>query len=64
LLAEFPRQLCIAGEEPGLQHGGFREHVAIGLRNRFFDRTRGVSDPEATIPEKIKDLLHHFLQVR
>jgi hypothetical protein len=52
----FPKlfgQVCIAGEKPRLQHGSLCAHIAVGLRNGFFDRTRGVSNFESAVPQQV-----------
>ena len=47
---KFSCQLGIAREKPRFQHGSLCAHVLIGLSERFFNRARGVSNFEATVP--------------
>ena len=64
LLPKFSSQLGVTREELRLQHCGLRAHIAVSLGNGFFDRTRGVSDFESAVPQKIQDLVHHLFQPR
>ena len=64
LLPKFARQFSVASEKARLQHRGLCAHITVGLRNRFFNGTRGVPHFETTVPEQIENLVHHFLQVR
>ena len=64
LFPKFSRQISVASEKPRLQHGSFCAHIAVGLRNGFFDRTRRVSDFESAIPQQVQDLVYHVLQIR
>ena len=64
LLPKLSRQLCIARQETRLKHRGLCQHIAIGLRDRFFDRPGRMSNFEAAVPEQIENLLHHFLEMR
>ena len=36
----------------------------IGLGDRFLDRSGGMTHLESAVPEQIKQLLHHFFEVR
>ena len=50
LLTKFLRQRAIAREKARFEHRGLREHVAICLRQRFFNRTRRMPDFETDVP--------------
>src|SRR6266511_1031721 len=63
LPSKLPCKLGIARKDPRLQHGGLCAHIAFGRSDRFFERARGVSHLEAAVPKKIKNLLHHLLQM-
>ncbi len=63
LFAKLIRQLGITGEIPRLEHRGFRKHIAVCLRDRFFDRASGMSHFETNIPKQIEDLLYHLFDI-
>ena len=57
-------ELRVACEETRFEHRGLRQHVAIGLRDRFFNRARRVADLESDVPQQIENLFDHFADLR
>src|SRR5206468_4236590 len=64
LFAKFPGKIDVAGNKPRLEHGGFCQHITIGMPYRLFDRACGMTDLEAAVPKQVEQLLNHFLKIQ
>ena len=58
---QFVIERLVAGQEPGLEDRGADRHVAARLPDQFIDRTRGVADLQAHVPQAIQDGLGDLL---
>ena len=63
LLSKLSCQRRVTCEVTRLEHGRLCQHIAICLCDGFFNRAGGMANFEADIPEQIKNLLHHLLDV-
>ena len=61
---QFVVQRLVAGQKPGFQDRGADGHVAARLADRFVDRSRGVADLQAHVPQAIQDRFRDLLAPR
>ena len=59
--AQFVEQRAFAQDEARFQQGRADRHVRLGLAQAFVDRTRGVADLLAQVPQDVEHRLDDFL---